>query len=151
MNRFDISDDSINNLLEALKSGKEEEMKKSFSAIVEKLSNCNYNSMMFALSYISSSLFNILSLMEQNSIVKFEIDFMSFQERVAQLETLEEIRTAFDELFDYIIRKIKSSKDNRNNVMAESAVAYIQKNYTDKNLSLNGIADMLKLSPATHR
>lgn len=149
MGRFNISDNSISDLLEALKSTKSDDMNKSITSIIEQLSSCNYNNIMFALSYVTSSIFNILSIIEQNSTVKFDFDFMSFHEKITKLETLDEIHKGFIDLFEYIILKVNSNKDNRYNVIVDRTIAFIQDHYADKNLSLNLVADMLKISPVT--
>lgn len=149
--KFDVSDRDIADLLEALKGGKKDQMESRFTSIVDKLYRCDHNSIMFTLSHVASSLFSALNTIEQNSTVKFEIDFISFHDIITKLETLEQIQTAFFELFTYIVAKINSSKDkeNRHNVMIESAILYIQTRYMDKNLSQNAIADKLKISPVT--
>ncbi|MDF2921115.1 MAG: hypothetical protein K0R57_29 [Paenibacillaceae bacterium] len=147
--KFDLFGSPISGLLEAIKGGKTDSMWASFAPIADKLLQCDYNSIMFTLSHIASSVFNTLNIMEQNGIVKFGIDFLSFHGTITKLETLEEIGLEFQNLFQYISDQLQSSKDHRHVHIVENAILYINKNMADNNLSQNAVADVLKLSPVT--
>lgn len=147
--KLDLFGSHIAGLLEALKGGKTDSMWASFTPLADKLRQCDYNSIMFTLSHIASSVFHTLNIMEQNGTVKFGIDFLSFHGKITKLETLEEIGLEFLHLFQYISDQIQSSKDHRYVHIVENAILYINKNIMDNNLSQNTVADVLKLSPVT--
>jgi len=144
---FTLDDAVLAKLLDALKKGKREEVAASYDSLIDSLSNCRYNNMMFALSYVLSSIFNTINLMERNGTISFALDFVSFDNRIKTMETLEQINAVFLELFERIVEKIEQHRGEKSELVVSSAKQYIEANYRDGMLSAQSVADRFKLTP----
>lgn len=146
--RLDVNDINVSELLEALKSAKIQQAETCLAQIILKLYYCDYNNIMFTLSYLTSSVFNLLSVMERNSTIVFDIDYVDFNRKINQLETLGQIKLEYCNLFTGIVDKINRNRDDKYDIIVNNAIRYIHNNYTGQNLSLNSIAEALKISPS---
>lgn len=146
--RFDINNCNISNLIDSLKLGKPEVGCSYLDQIISGLHSCEYNVIMFTLSFISSSMFHALSLIEKNSMLLFGIDFVSFNNRLSSLETLEEIKAEYMSLFNLVIEKMNQRKEQNIDILILKTVEYIGSNYHDKNLCTDVLADIFNLTSA---
>ncbi|WP_165822553.1 AraC family transcriptional regulator [Paenibacillus montanisoli] len=145
---FNIHNEYIAKLLEALKKGRLEDSADLYHNLMLSLSGCSYNNIMFALSYLSSNIFNTINLMEKNGTISFALDFVLFDNKIKSLETLEQINTAFNDLMKTIVGRIEQNRDEKSEIVVLNARRYIDAHYLDKSLSANLVADQFKLTPA---
>jgi two-component system response regulator YesN len=143
-----IDNELFNRLLDAIKEGKLKTIEEAFENIVSSLKRASFNNMMMVITHLTSSIFNLLNIMEKNNTVTFYVEFSQFEKHVQKLETLEEIDTAFRELFQSIMEQMKSNKAQKSKIIVDNAMNYIEQHYTDPQLSASFIADFYQLTPA---
>jgi two-component system response regulator YesN len=146
MTPFNIDNAAVAQLLDEIKRARPDEAYSLYLSLTASLTSSDYNNIMFALSYLSSSLFNTLNLMEHHSMVSFELDFVSFDQRIKSSETLEQINAEFAGLFRTVSQKIAQVREGKNEAIVLHAMKFIQSQYAEKLLSPNMIADQLKLT-----
>lgn len=142
--KISAQDDAL--LHEALIQGKADKIEAIFKEIMTKLYLRSYDNVMSNLRYLTYSVYDSLQLIESNGLDRFELDYNSFLQHIQQAETLEEIEVLFDGLFSYIINIVNSKKDKRSTVLVDTITNHIKQNYTDNNLSLDSISEMLNMS-----
>ncbi|KQX46890.1 hypothetical protein ASD40_16560 [Paenibacillus sp. Root444D2] len=103
---------------------------------------------MFALSYLSSSIFNAINLMEKNGTISFALEFVSFDNKIKSLETLEQINLEFMNLMETIVAKIVQNRDEKSEIVVSNACRFINTHYMDRSLTANLVADQFKITPA---
>lgn len=153
MDRIPFADHNIDNaliakLLDALRKARLEEASRLYMELVQSLANCRYNTIMFTLSYFSSSIFNTIDQMERNGTISFALDFVSFDNRIKSLETFDLINEQFLTLMRHIVSKIEKNRDEKSELVASAIVQYIDEHYKDKSLSASHVADVFKLTTA---
>lgn len=145
---FKINNPQINDLMEAIKSTHFDDFSNKINSIFDSLQLCNYKNIRFAISYLTSAIFNTLSNLEKNKVLSFGLRYDEFIFIVGNLDTLQEIKYEFINIFKIISAKIKESKDNKSSVIAQNIIKHIHLNYTDPNLSINSISIIFNLSIA---
>lgn len=145
---FNIEHFVISQLLDAIKRGKLEEAESKYLALAGALEKCGYNNIMFALSHLSSSIFNTLNLIEKNGTNSFDLNFVKFDQTIKSLETLDQINAEFMALFKEIIGRINQNRDEKSEIVVAGAISHIERHYSDKALSSAQVADIVKLTPA---
>lgn len=146
--RFDIDSAAIRHLADALKLGRLDGIEEHLNEVFSSLYSCEYNMLMSALSFLTSSVFNALHLIEKNSTLSFDADFVAFGRRVSSLETLEEIRLEYMKLFRRAVERMSQRKDQNTGSIVTGVVQYIEANYRDRNLCTDALADKFSLTPA---
>lgn len=134
-------------LIDALKLNRIAQAKKLYLEIADHIVIYSYQNIRFVLTYLFSSIYNVLNSIEINSTIGFNINFSDFCSKLNILETLDEINSQFMDLFDHIAETIENNKNNKTELIVRKILDYINSNYMDANLSLTFIGDMFKLSP----
>lgn len=134
--------------LDMLKKGRLDEASTLFNSLMKSLANSSYNNIMFSLAHLSSSIFNAINLMEKNGTVRFALDFVSFDNRIKNMETLEQIKDEFSKLIESIVLKMEQSRNEKSELIAINAMKYIEAHYTDPSLTSNQVADQFHITPA---
>lgn len=145
---FDINRESFENLLYALKNENLEEANQKLTDLVNVLYHTSYNTISITLSHLSTSVFNMLALLESNSNIYFEIDFLAFNNKIQQAETLHAIQELYSSLFEKIATKIQSYKSQKSEGVIETVVHYIEMHYMDPNLYAEKLGEIVNLSPS---
>lgn len=143
-----VNDTLIGELLGGIKTANWVAIVQHFNSIMSQLYKYHYSNMMFYLSLLTSSVFQTLNAIERNSSLDFEIDFISFNNKVQTLETLEEIKEEYLALFKQITDKMQKQKNEKSEWIVSNAMKYVEIHYQDKNLSPQVIADYINLTPA---
>mgnify|MGYP001248211392 CR=1 FL=1 len=102
---------------------------------------------MASIIYLTFTLYNTLNSIVENSPVNFTTVFNKFISDVRSFESLEEINEMFVDLFNEIIDVLETMNSQKTDTVINSIIAYIDRNYHDKNLCLNSVADAISLSP----
>lgn len=145
---FEISNKEVGKFLEYLKLRELRNASESLSVIFGMFSGYQYGSIMFALSFLSFSVFKTLNLIESNDVLSFNIDYMAFNRRISTRETLAEIKDEYLNLLNEFADTLEERKEEKYNVLVENIKKYIEQNYGDCNLSTNQIASVFNLTPA---
>jgi two-component system, response regulator YesN len=85
--------------------------------------------------------------MEKAGGFSISYNFTSFLSELNKTEFIAEVNQKFFEMFDYIWEKLQERKNNKNNVLIEKVLTYINSNYLDQNISLDSIAEAVSMSP----
>ncbi|KRF43813.1 AraC family transcriptional regulator [Paenibacillus sp. Soil787] len=145
---FNINTASVQHFLDCIQKAKLEEAKTAYWNLIEELTDCSFNIIMFTLSHLSSSIFNMVNLMEKNGTISFGLDFVSFDNTIKSMEVFDEINTEFIALVGTIVGKIEQNRNEKSDIVVSNAIRFIEAHYMDKSLSSNKVADQFKLTPA---
>lgn len=145
---FNINTASVQHFLDCIQKAKLEEAKESYWNLIQELTDCSFNIIMFTLSYLSSSIFNLVNLMEKNGTISFGLDFVSFDNKIKSFEVFDEINAEFITLIGAIVDKIEQNRSEKSDLVVSNAILFIDKHYMDNSLSSSMVADQFKLTPA---
>ncbi|NOU73232.1 helix-turn-helix domain-containing protein [Paenibacillus sp. LMG 31458] len=137
-----------NNMLETLKLGKSEESKKWFGEIVHAVEPPSYIVYNMLFNQLAFSISTTALQMDKNSGLPMDYDFSSFIHYMHKLETLQDVHDHFCELIDQLCLGFKDKKSSKHDNLIASIDKIIHQNYSDRELSLFKIAELLDLSPA---
>lgn len=145
---FNINTASVPHFLDCIQKAKLEEAKIAYWNLIQELRDCRYNIIMFTLSHLSSSIFNMVNLMEKNGTVSFGLDFVSFDDKFKSFEVFDQINTEFIALIGEIVGKIEQNRNEKSDIVVSNAMRFIETNYMDNSLSSSIVADQFKLTSA---
>lgn len=145
---FNINTASVQQFLECIQKAKLEEAKAAYWHLIQELTDCSFNIIMFTLSHLSSSIFNMVNLMERNGTISFGLDFVSFDNTIKSMEVFDEINNEFIALITAIVGKIEQNRTEKSDIVVSNAIRFIEAHYMDTTLSSNRVADQFKLTPA---
>lgn len=148
LEEMDVNDTSIEDLLSGIKTANWVMIVQHLNSIMSQLYKYHYSNMIFYLSLLTSSVFQTLNTIERNSSLDFEIDFISFNNNIQALETLEEIKEEYLTLFRQITEKMQNQKNDKTELIVSNAIKYVELHYRNNNLSPQVIADYINLTPA---
>ncbi|WP_165452321.1 AraC family transcriptional regulator [Paenibacillus thalictri] len=143
---FKLSKQFEKNLHDALFNGKLEDARTVYEETLSGIAGYSYDSVMSAMLYVTSSMYNMLNIVEGNSLNKFNVDFNSFMQHVTNAETIDEINELFYDLFTRIAGVVHDRKHKRTNVVTGTIVKLIEANYRDSSLCLESIASTINMS-----
>lgn len=114
------------------------------------MKDLSYNNIMYLLSHIFVLIQRTIREINQNTVQPIMVDLKIYHQKLFELETLDEIQEMFNTFLDEVNQYRKGSvKKDTNDLIVDTIKEIVEENYKDMNLSLKGIADMLRLSP-TH-
>ncbi|SDC05276.1 Helix-turn-helix domain-containing protein [Paenibacillus sp. UNCCL117] len=145
---FNLNHPLVDQLLEGIQEGKPDKAGAAYGLLTELLHRCDYDNMMFAVSYLSSSIFNLLHTMESNRTVTFGLSFSEFDRKLKRMETFTEMDAEFRRLFEAIAGRIHQIPNEKTKLIVSEALRYIDEHYADNALSPHQIADLFNLTPA---
>lgn len=133
------------NLLKAIKSGSAAAMEKGVDQIISLLSVCQYDYIRLSISEIMFDIVkSVYHFYETDSI---QVNFNNIYNNVNALDTLEEVREFLRFYCGAVIRKIEARKSLMKSDMMREMTQYITNHFQDYELSVESLADMVKLSP----
>lgn len=133
-------------LAEGLKSGDlflyEDAVQKSFDYI----QTLNYDFIMYSLIHMMISIKHSVREMNNHRVRPIHADINGTSQKMTQIHSLERARQLFLELFHQILEGQRQNREDRGDILIDTVKEYIQENYMDPNLSLQGIAGMMKIT-----
>lgn len=145
--KFEYPVKLVKKLIDDLKLADPEHAKECYEQIISYVSGYSVNNIRFTLIHLFSSIYHELNGIKKNGIGLIDIDFLSIYNRINKLETLEQIKDEFFELFSIIVNRIEQSKNEKADKVIKTAIDYIDANYADRNLSVNMVAGKVMMSP----
>jgi len=139
--------DKQSELLEELRLGRTQAVNELFLLMAQEFRSFSYSNIILSYTILAANVFNTLNMMERNGIGRFQLDFHTFNSSINDAETIEEIHGRFFSLFNDINGTINAARNNKNKLLADSVISIILDNYADINLSMDAIADKVKISP----
>ncbi|UVI30469.1 helix-turn-helix domain-containing protein [Paenibacillus spongiae] len=144
--RFKFPTSKEKQLIDSLKLGNGNAAKIAYQEIIQSIERTPYDNIMSSSIYLFFSIYNSLNQIVADTPSRFNDLSIDFLHKATGLETLEEMEVTFFELIDDIILLKDGTKDRKKNEIVNRVTEHIQKNYSDKNLSLNSCAESLSLS-----
>lgn len=128
-----------------LKSGVKEEIEEFVDEYMSSIGEYNFQSMLFRQYTVMSCYLAVCNFMESMGGRKEEED--DFYSIVKDINNMKDIREYLCRLFQDALeyREIRSAR--KHGECLDIAREFIEKNYADKNLTLNLVADMVNISP----
>jgi len=143
---FQVPIPMMEKLLELLASGNGSGANEQFRVIMVNAKTGSYTSMISILHFMTYRINQKISALEQNTPLHFQIDFNDFTAKINGAETIDEVSAQFEFLFTTIEQVIVSKAKSRSQIVIEAVAKHIEDHYADQNLSLQSIAEEVKLS-----
>lgn len=138
--------DKEKRMMEALAGGKMEEAKALFDEIMQETVNYSYQVAHSAATHLTVTLDNRLTEVERNGSMQLGLGTNLMIPRIEHYETLEEMTAAFHDFFDRLKSQLVAKRSGKQEELIRRINDLIETRYDDPNLSLNDVADELKLS-----
>lgn len=133
-------------MVEALMTGRAEDAKAYFAEIMKETRDFPVSVAESALSYVTITLTNMISEIQKNGALALTAGASLRMPDFKQHDTIEEISEDFCRLFDELIARVAEKRAGKQEDLIRSINEIIHARYADPNLSLNLIADELRLS-----
>ncbi|WP_108993876.1 AraC family transcriptional regulator [Paenibacillus agaridevorans] len=133
-------------ILAELTRGNFNEVIQSFEEMLLLLKSGTYKQIISALTHFIYVLNNRTMTLQNNSVAKFDIDYEYFTKEITEADTLDEVKIRFVLLFKKIVAGVALKNEGRGQLIIDNVVRIIEERYRDPNLSLNVIAEEIKMS-----
>lgn len=133
-------------MLDALMTGKLEDAKALFREILEETAPFPIQIAHSATTHLTVALTNMLTEIERNSSIHLGVGSDLKTPHFEEYETLEEMTSAFYAFFDSIKSKLVDKRSSKQEELVRRINELIDTRYADPSLSLNWVADELKMS-----
>jgi AraC-like DNA-binding protein len=133
-------------LCAALKSGKLEEARQEYKSISLEASAYPYIVAQSVVLRLALAVGTTIELMERSHGSKILTEVVSLISRINALETIEEVDFAFYDVFRSVAERLDETRLDRHLALVGGVDRIIDREYRNHNLSLDMIADELKLS-----
>jgi len=135
-------------ITEYIKQGKIEHAKKTYTAIMDRLTSSNYMVIKNGINRLVIIITSALDTLEKFNNLGEMIDIIDFTRRIHSMETIEEINAAIFSLIDDIASELTEKKDNYKYFQISEVNKIIQRDYSKPNLSATVISEKIDLSTA---
>lgn len=133
-------------MVEALMTGRAEDAKAYFAEIMKETRDFPVAVAESALSHVTITLTNVICEIQKNGAIALTTGTSLHMPDFKLHDTIEEITEDFYRLFDELIARIAEKRAGKQEDLIRSINEIIHARYADPNLSLNLIADELRLS-----
>ncbi len=134
-------------LVEDIRHANIGKIKEDIAKIFDDISSMNYNNIILALMHLLNTIKSALDEINQGKLNTYAIDFGNLIEQLYEMETLEVLKGNLLLIFENIPEEEKDNRSEKNKVLVETIKKVISENYSDSQLCMTEIADMLKMSP----
>ncbi|WP_158602371.1 helix-turn-helix domain-containing protein [Cohnella endophytica] len=134
--------------LENVRSGNMGKIEAQFMEIFKELSAFRHDHLLQNLQYLTAITVNMLKEMNVDKAPSVKASLLSFNRRVLEQETLDDVLVVYMRLFQEIADSRQTSTEDKNRILAEALKEAVEKHYADPNLSLQFLASKLKMSSA---
>jgi AraC-like DNA-binding protein len=138
-----VMDDLEKRFVEAIKMNHTEQMEEHLSTMFLYLQTLPYDRLILSLLNTMTMVRHAISEINANGLHTIHIGWNGFIREITELETLEEARNLFKQLFEEITDKQIDGHLDKHRVLVETIKEMIEARYSDLNLSLQTIADLL--------
>ncbi|WP_135554387.1 AraC family transcriptional regulator [Paenibacillus cymbidii] len=134
-------------LTDSLMLGHMDDVRETCAAILGSLEGHSYKSLHLTVFRLFFAINMVVDTLEKASGYDFEIRFHDLFAPLAELERLDDIRDRFMDLFDLIEEKLGAKKNAKYDELMRIINQMIAAQYMKEDLSLDGIAEALNMSP----
>lgn len=133
-------------LIDAFMLGKSAEILRVYEEIMQDAANHSYNAFNSAVLRMALSINVAIDKIERTTGLPLSYDFSSFISGLSRLESMDEIHRQFHSLFDDIIAKQESRKNNKYEETIRHVLEMLRKDYADPMISQDSLADRVNMS-----
>ncbi|MFD0670786.1 helix-turn-helix domain-containing protein [Cohnella sp. GCM10027633] len=143
-----IPSDLERRIIEGIRSGNWDALEPSFEKFVELAGTMSYDNCVHALSYLSIVIKRTVAEVNENKLRPIPTtDLYRLHAEVMERETLDEMKAVFAKVLQPLCASRQDEKElDRNALLIDAIKEIVQANYTDLNLSLQSVSDLLKMS-----
>ncbi|WP_158289726.1 helix-turn-helix domain-containing protein [Paenibacillus flagellatus] len=135
-------------IIEDLKANRPAALRNHLAQLLEYASKLSYDHMQHAILHVFIVIRSAVTEMNNNRVLAIEVDWQDVHGKMFESETLDEIREHLHELFDRLTEQIRPSPETRTEVIIDTIKELVYAQYADPDLSLQSIADSMKMSSA---
>ncbi|QJD86838.1 AraC family transcriptional regulator [Cohnella herbarum] len=144
---FKYPQDQEKELTDALIQGHFEEADRVLFDMIGYASAYSYTVLNSVLIRLLLSIRYAIEVLEANHSMKVNFNFNTYLTKLQKIETLDNIKSDFRQLFGHLAEELQSKKDNKYLDLLEDVNRIIQRDFTNPGLSLDTIADEVGFSP----
>jgi len=133
--------------IEAVRSNKREQVLRELGRIREAVAGMSYDAVVQAVIHLGVLIKQTVREINQNKLSPVLVDLRQIDRLVFENETLDEIFGAYGTILGALFVDQKQLAENKFQVILDTIKEVVQANYSNPNLSLQEIADLLKMSP----
>lgn len=133
--------------VEAVRANKREQALQELDRIRGAIAGMSYDAVVQAVVRLGILIKETVPEINQNKLSPLLIDLRQVDRLVFENETLDEIFEAYETMLGSLFVDPKQLSENKFQVIIETIKEVVQANYSNPNLSLQEIADLLKMSP----
>lgn len=136
-------------IIDCIRSGDENKAMSSLEEFINNVSRFSYDEILLAMTQLA--LFSIRYIENtgfRNDLEydNLNLDFKAINNLFASYDTLENIKKWFVSLFEKVLDSVKKKKDDRYDEVIHKITTYIDENYSDANLNVDTISDVVNFS-----
>jgi AraC-like DNA-binding protein len=143
-----LDDETEKKWLACIRSGDMKKIEIQLVHMFRQLSTFRHDHLFHSLQYLTAITVNVLKEMNVDKAHTVKASLLSFNRRVLERVSLDDILVLYMELFQEIVESRRTSTDDKNRILADALKEAVQKHYADPNLSLQFLATKLKMSTA---
>lgn|GEM_PF-1540168 len=128
--------------------GKLEDIKCFYNEIMGHALTCSYNVINYVILRLAVAISITTEIVRNNSALATNYDFKAFINQVNSMETLEDVKYCFYNLFENLVSKNEDTKNQKHEQLITKALEIINSSYENPGLFIEPIADKLKISSA---
>ncbi|WP_308637927.1 AraC family transcriptional regulator [Paenibacillus silvisoli] len=144
---FKSSQEKDDELTEALIQGRLQEAKVVLAAMIADASAYSYSALSSMFIRILLLIRHAIGVLETNHAMKVDFEFNGYLMKLQKMETIDEILTDFNALFDRLALELEAKKDNKYLKLLDLVSQIVHRELANPALSLDYIADEIDLSP----
>jgi AraC-like DNA-binding protein len=144
--QFHIPQELERQLTEGFKSGDKESIRESVERWLELVRTFRFENMFSALLHMVVTLNNTLSEMNHNKLNPVSVNLQAINQRILEKETLEEIHEVLMDAIGEVFDQRQTGRDEKSRLIADTIREIVEKHYSDPDLNVQKIAEMLRMN-----
>lgn len=135
-----------NSLFNAIKLGNMKNIETELDKMLNKISTYSYSNILLSISQLALHSKKLADTLYKVNNETRNISLKNFLDNLDKLETLNEVKAWFMNLYSNCVTQFNEKKLNRVNTIVKAVTNYIEENYPNPSLSPEGIADHVNIS-----
>ncbi|MDF2669447.1 MAG: hypothetical protein K0R67_1753 [Paenibacillus sp.] len=135
-------------LMESIKMNDLEGMEFAVNRVLQHLSNYHHDHIVHGILHLVDVIKRTIREMNQNRVIAVPVNLSTLSHKVLGKETIEEIGALLHKVCGELHEKLQDTEKDKNTALMDTIKMIVEENYGDANLSLQGIASMLRMTPA---
>lgn len=133
---------------ESIRTGNLPAMEQVIGHMLAPLGHCHYDVIVHSLLHIAGIIKTSVKEINHNRVVPLNVELSTLSRQVLEQETLQETAELFGRVCRDIHDQLDQTGSGKNAALMDAIKEIIEMNYKEPNLSLQGIASMLHMTPA---